>query len=236
MAPDVLTLTFDGPVAVLGDVHGALDQLDRLLPQLEGRALLVLGDLCDRGPDTRSVLDRLIARGAQGVLGNHEEWFLAYAQGRGLDSFALSAAMGGRATLASYGIPGTTPRELEALRLLVPHEHRAFLEGLATIVDLAVFGTKYWLSHAAPSALPRDVPTADVLPHLARTRRAELRWSGTEPAAAPVLDRTLVMGHMRQDEPVDLGHVIALDTGAGLPGAGQLSALLLPERTFLSVR
>lgn len=233
MGPDVLPLSFDGPVAVIGDVHGEVEKLDRLLPLLDGRALLVLGDLCDRGPDTRGVLDRLIARGAQGVLGNHEEWLLTFSQGRGLDPFALSAAMGGRATLASYGIPGTTPRELEAMRLLIPHEHRDFLASLATLVDLTVCGTQYWLTHAAPSALPRDLPLAEALPHLARSRRAELRWSGTDPSRAPALDRTLVMGHMQQAAPLDLGHVIALDTGAG--SGGPLSALLLPERRFVSV-
>ena len=75
----------DGPVDVVGDVHGEIDALNALLAQLgydergahpQGRHLVFIGDLCDRGPDSPAVLERvmdLVQRGAaQGVLGNHE--------------------------------------------------------------------------------------------------------------------------------------------------------------------
>jgi hypothetical protein len=75
----------DGPLDVIGDVHGELDALETLLTRLGydrrgdhplKRRLVFLGDLVDRGPDSPAVLDRvqqLIARGsAQSILGNHE--------------------------------------------------------------------------------------------------------------------------------------------------------------------
>lgn len=70
--------------AVIGDIHGRADLLEQLLAMIpRQRKVLVAGDLCDRGPDTRRVLDLLIARGARGALGNHEEWFLRWARGDG---------------------------------------------------------------------------------------------------------------------------------------------------------
>ena len=44
------------------------------------------------------------------------------------------------------------------------------------------------------------------------------------------------MGHAPRDEPLDTGDVIAIDTGAGTrDGGGRLTALLLPERKFVTV-
>nr|MBK7068215.1 metallophosphoesterase [Deltaproteobacteria bacterium] len=76
---------FDGPIDVVGDVHGELDALLSLMRVLgydergehpRGRRLVLLGDLCDRGPDSPGVLAlarRMIEEGrAQAVLGNHE--------------------------------------------------------------------------------------------------------------------------------------------------------------------
>jgi hypothetical protein len=76
---------FDGRIDVVGDVHGEIDALVRLLQVLgydadgrhrERRRLVFVGDLCDRGPDSPAVfalVQRLHATGrAQCVLGNHE--------------------------------------------------------------------------------------------------------------------------------------------------------------------
>ncbi len=75
----------DGPVDVVGDVHGEIEALERLLCELgydptgnhpAARSLVFVGDLCDRGPDSVAVIRRvaaLVQRGrAQCVLGNHE--------------------------------------------------------------------------------------------------------------------------------------------------------------------
>lgn len=74
-----------GPLDVIGDVHGEVEALDALLRELgyderarhpDGRKLVFVGDLCDRGPDSIAVIQRVqawIAAGrAQCVLGNHE--------------------------------------------------------------------------------------------------------------------------------------------------------------------
>jgi hypothetical protein len=77
---------FDGPLDVIGDVHGELDALRALLGHLgydpatgahpQGRRLVFLGDLTDRGPDspgTAALVERFVGAGrAQCLLGNHE--------------------------------------------------------------------------------------------------------------------------------------------------------------------
>lgn len=71
----------DGPLAIIGDVHGELGALDALLQQLDElpgpkRGLAFVGDLTDRGPDSPGVMRRvralMDAGRAQLVLGNHE--------------------------------------------------------------------------------------------------------------------------------------------------------------------
>lgn len=118
----VRTVSFDGPVAVIGDVHGQSELLRALLARLGNMPVIVVGDLCDRGPDTRGVIDQLIVRGAIGVFGNHDLWLAAWAAGEGFDSLALG--IGGATTLASYGVTvADAPNRGDA----VPEAHRRWL-------------------------------------------------------------------------------------------------------------
>ena len=75
----------DGPLDIVGDVHGELEALQNLLLHLgydsegnhsEGRHLIFVGDLVDRGPDSLGVV-RLVAKlmrngAASCIVGNHE--------------------------------------------------------------------------------------------------------------------------------------------------------------------
>lgn len=76
---------FDGPVDIVGDVHGEIEPLLSLLGHLgydtagnhpDKRRLIFLGDLIDRGPDSPGVVALvrgMVERGrAQCVMGNHE--------------------------------------------------------------------------------------------------------------------------------------------------------------------
>ena len=227
----------DGPVAVIGDVHGDAVRLHRLLRKLEGRTILFAGDLNDRGPDTRGVIDLMLGVGAAGVRGNHEEWLIALAQGR-FDTFALHPRMGGAATLLSYGIEARSPSAVEAEAHRIPFAHRDFLWSLPVAIDLTVCGQSYWLTHAGIPPGPRfseALPRSEIVPWLVRNRPDALLWSNNPPEGALAVDRPVIMGHMCQVEPIDLGHVIAIDTGCGTTDPWSLTALLLPEREFLTV-
>jgi hypothetical protein len=85
---------FDGPIDVVGDVHGEIAALHELRRRLgyddkgrhpQGRRLVFVGDLGDRGPDSPSAVEwvrDLVDRGrAQAVLGNHDFNALAAAAG-----------------------------------------------------------------------------------------------------------------------------------------------------------
>lgn len=76
---------FEGPLDVVGDIHGQVDALRSLLRELdyspegshpEDRKVIFVGDLIDRGPDSVAVVEQvssMVAAGnAQCVLGNHE--------------------------------------------------------------------------------------------------------------------------------------------------------------------
>ena len=67
----------------IGDVHGKAGMLDELLQHWDGRSQLVfLGDLIDRGEDSRAVLERVKAlveqEGAVCLSSNHEYMFLSW--------------------------------------------------------------------------------------------------------------------------------------------------------------
>lgn len=58
---------------VIGDVHGCYNTLLALIAQLpKDSDLCFVGDLIDRGPDSKKVLDFVIEGKHQCVLGNHE--------------------------------------------------------------------------------------------------------------------------------------------------------------------
>jgi len=83
--PPLVQPLFDGPIDIVGDVHGEIDALLALLHHLgydesglhaERRRLVFVGDLTDRGPDSPAVvtlIQGLVESGvAQCVLGNHD--------------------------------------------------------------------------------------------------------------------------------------------------------------------
>jgi hypothetical protein len=86
----------EGPLDIVGDVHGETQALDLLLARLgyradgrhaEGRRLVFIGDLCDRGPDSPGVFERVRRIVGEGrglcLLGNHELNLLRHAHKQG---------------------------------------------------------------------------------------------------------------------------------------------------------
>jgi len=83
--PSLVQPLIDGPLDIVGDVHGEIGALRSLMGHLgytddgrhsKGRRLVFLGDLTDRGPDSPAVVElvgELLESGrAQCVLGNHD--------------------------------------------------------------------------------------------------------------------------------------------------------------------
>jgi serine/threonine protein phosphatase 1 len=237
MSSEVPEFVCTAPAAVLGDIHGSFAALQELLPKLGDRELFVIGDVCDRGPDTKRVIDLLVSKKARGVLGNHEEWFRQWVCEGTFRPKAAYGGMGSRATLASYGVAKDHP---VGAHRAVPDSHRAWLEGLEHVAGLTVCGDRFWMVHAGISPLlvrllsPRET-TAAIVPRLYRERDHYALWNDSRPEDCPAVDRPVIMGHKPRAEPWLTNHVLAIDTGAGTTRTGRLSALLLPERRTISV-
>lgn len=228
-------------VAVIGDIHGRLDLLDALLARLGDIPIVSAGDVCDRGDDTRGVIDRLMEREALGVRGNHEEWLIRWASGDGFDDFALSPAMGGSATLASYDVdPMGSIGDIEEQHVRVPLAQRRWLAGLPLALSLRVAGHRYWVVHAGLPPrfrIPKTLDPQYRVAWLCANHPQMMTWAKMHPEACIRTDGTVIMGHVPLPKPIDADHVIAVDTGAGTWGPqGALTAIVLPERVFISVR
>jgi serine/threonine protein phosphatase 1 len=186
----------------IGDIHGCLIALDALLAAVglaDDDQLITLGDYVDRGPDSRRVLDRLIALFEAGRLislrGNHDEMMLAsrydWSERR------LWLRFGGVPTLESYGHDAD-----DRVYHLVPERHWRFLEH-----DL-----RNW--HETPTHLfvhawaDPDLPLAVQDTHV-------LLWQRLDLAVPHHSGKVLICGHTRQESglPLDLESTVCIDTG-----------------------
>lgn len=121
-----------GRLIAIGDIHGCANALRCLMTAIDpvpADTIVPLGDVIDRGPDSRGVLEQLIAWSAQcvlkPVLGNHEEMLLAVLRG---EASPLNwIRFGGAATLESYGFTGDLS--------VIPPDHVQFLETFADFVE-----------------------------------------------------------------------------------------------------
>lgn len=137
---------FSGPVDIVGDVHGEIGALRRLLDLLgydsggahaDGRRLVFVGDLIDRGEDSPAVValvKKLVNAGkAQCVLGNHElnilrglsregnGWFFPRNHDRERGHFLSSVDATPRERRSIYRWMRTLPLVLEREDLRVVH-------------------------------------------------------------------------------------------------------------------
>ena len=204
-----------GRLLAIGDIHGCLAALDRILeavnPQPED-TVVGLGDYVDRGPDSRGVIDRLLELGGRtqfvGIIGNHEQMMLDVI--RHGDPHHAWLRYGGLETLESYDFDG----ELDFL----PSDHDQFFESLGDYFEASDF----MFMHAAYDP---DVP-------LEHQETEVLRWhSLRDGVPGPhISGKTAVVGHTanRDGEIIDVGHLICIDTCCY--GGGWLTAMDLGSR------
>jgi serine/threonine protein phosphatase 1 len=122
---------------VIGDVHGCSRTLRRLVEQgiylTREDELFLLGDLIDRGPDSKGVLDFVFELRESGfsvmaVRGNHEDMYLRAGDSR--YNMDMWIANGGQTTLACFQADG--PGD-------IPHRYRTFLSSLPYYILLDGF-------------------------------------------------------------------------------------------------
>jgi len=215
----------DPPVCVVGDVHGCLDLLDRLLACIAtqpaaGRARLIFaGDMIDRGPDSAAVLARVQALCHAGravaLMGNHERLMLDF-----LDAPAHSGSPwlvnGGGATLLSLGVNPHRPDRPETLATALRAALPPGTEGWLRALPLSWREGALAVSHAgADPARPFEDQDDRALlwghRDFCRKRRSDGLW--------------IVHGHVIAPEVRAEGGRIGTDTGAF--ATGRLSAVWL---------
>jgi serine/threonine protein phosphatase 1 len=227
-------------VYAVGDIHGRLDLFDTLIAQVDAddaargiaeTTVILLGDLIDRGPDSRGVIetarDWATRRKVRFLAGNHEEMFLK--SFTSLETLRHFLRYGGRETLLSYPID---PREYQALSLgdlqarlpnLVPGEHVAFMEAME---DAITMGDYHFVHAGIRPGVALDAQ-----------RRSDLRW-----IREPFIDHdgdhgvVVVHGHTITSAVEEKPNRIGIDTGAFM--SGRLTALGLEgsDRWYLEAR
>ncbi|HHC29471.1 MAG TPA: serine/threonine protein phosphatase [Rhodobacterales bacterium] len=214
-------------VYAIGDIHGYLGELERahrLIAQDRAEVgdasapVVHLGDLCDRGPDTRGVIDFLLKGQERGepwvaLKGNHDRlmgYFLEDPPRHdvymmiGWDWFHEGS--GGRETLASYGVEIGEKERFYLLanrfRAAVPPAHRAFVQNLPTSYET----DEHIFVHAG---LRPGIP-------LAEQSETDLLWIRREfHDDSRDHGKLVVHGHTPVKAVTHYGNRVNLDTGAG---------------------
>ena len=216
---------------VVGDIHGRLDLLDRLLDKIHeeiearpARKVLVVfvGDLIDRGPSSAQVIERLRTYEQPRVrpvflLGNHEEVLLRILAGES-DLITKWRWFGGTECLRSYGLDPERlagmdeDQSLELIRKSIPKNHVEFLESFD---DSCRFGDYLFVHAGIRPGVEID-----------QQRQSDLRWI-REPFLFDDTDHGFVVvhGHTIRPEVEIRPNRIGIDTGAYRTGV--LSALAI---------
>lgn len=228
-----------GPFDVIGDIHGCLDELVELLTTLgyavsadytsahhpEGRTVVFVGDLVDRGPAVAGVLRLAMAMVAQGdalcVPGNHE--------------IKLVRALNGRNVTVSHGLA----ESIEQLKNEPPEfvdSARHFMDRLVSHVVLdegrlvvAHAGLREEM-HNRTSGVVRSFALFGDTTGETDEYGFPVRYPWAEEYRGKA---AVVYGHTPVPDAVWLNNTICVDTGCVF--GGKLTALRWPERETVSV-
>ena len=210
-------------IYAIGDIHGQRAMLERALALIEkdGGAnppVVFVGDYTDRGPDSRGVIEMLMAGVAAGrswtvLRGNHDRMFTWYLDDvpredphlfHGLSW--LNPRLGGNTTLASYGVAVTETRRTGDIhaeaRAAVPRAHIDFLTNRPLTHQ---HGDLFFVHAGIRPGVPIPEQTENDLIWI----RQDFVNDATDHG------RLIVHGHTATDRPTHFFNRFNLDGGAG---------------------
>jgi serine/threonine protein phosphatase 1 len=221
----------------VGDVHGRADLLRDLLERIRDDArgfasggppiLLFVGDYVDRGPDSRGVIDEILAEKKRDqfrmicLRGNHDAYLLNFLENG--ETGPMWMDVGAAATLLSYGVSPprlrtdtSAWREASAqLQRAMPQDH---LDLLASASLMANFRDYVFVHAGVRPGVALDQQTDEDL----MTIRGKFLASDN-----PADGKVVVFGHTPFDQPYVRPRKIGIDTGAY--SSGVLTALRIFE-------
>jgi serine/threonine protein phosphatase 1 len=224
----------------IGDIHGHLDRLieahrlieaDRAAHGQADAPVVHVGDLVDRGPDSRGVVDFLSRGTAEGknwitLLGNHDRMFAGFLAhpdfhdpGLRQDLHWFDYRLGGEETLASYGVPDAGSRLLfdvhAEAQARVPAEHRRFL---GTLQRHFLRGEALFVHAGVRPGVPLAEQTEDDLVWIRRGFLDDPQDHGA----------LVVHGHTAIGEATHYGNRLNIDSSVAY--GGTLSAVVIEGR------
>lgn len=235
----------DRPLFVVGDIHGAIDLLDALLPRLDAwcdshglddAVLVFVGDAVDRGEHSRAVLERLhdLSQGLPDhvvcLMGNHERMMLDFLDAPG-EAGPRWLRNGGLQTLASFGLRGlhlaSEPAELGQAARALRAALRPGLEDWLRALPLIWQSGNVCVCHAGTDvANPPD-----------RQDEKMLVWGrGGRPETPRADGLWVVHGHHVVDTPVAAHGHVAVDAGACFTGRLAAAAIHDDQVRFITAQ
>jgi diadenosine tetraphosphatase ApaH/serine/threonine PP2A family protein phosphatase len=222
-------LDHPGRLYIIGDIHGRLDLLNRLIDRIgrdaqhyDGANVAVtLGDYVDRGPDSRGVINRLLNNPFPGeyvaLKGNHEALFEKFLKEPDIGSYWRQ--LGGLETLHSFGVPVKplmTGKKFEdaaeQLRSALSTDELKFLKSLKTSFAI----DRFFMCHAG---VRPGVP-------LDHQREEDLLWIRDDFLRSDAdFGKIIVHGHTPIESPEFRPNRINIDTGAF--ATGRLTCLVV---------
>jgi protein phosphatase len=231
-----------GPFDIVGDVHGCFDELLELLTRLgyavtvdgdrhvasppEGRKLVFVGDLVDRGPGTPAVLRLVSALVEAGqafcVPGNHDVKLVKALKGRNVQ---LTHGLADSMAQLEKETPEFRQQMAKFLDGLI--SHYVFDDGKLVVAHAGLKESMQGRGSAAVREFALYGETTGETDDFGLPVR--YNWSADYRGKALV-----VYGHTPVAEPLWLNNTVNLDMGCVF--GGSLSALRYPEREIVSVR
>ena len=199
-----MTIQHPKRLLAIGDIHGCLDLLLKLIENVQPTVndqLVFLGDYIDRGPESRGVVEYLSALQHQFpnsvfLRGNHEQRLLDFLAGTETLMFLLN---GGASTLESYET-SDNPKPT------IPSGHLIFFNNLQSSYTC----NDFIFVHAGlrPGVSFEEQDEHDMLWIRGEFINSDYDWG-----------KKVVFGHSPQAEVLIKENMIGLDTGAAYNGA-----------------
>ena len=210
------------PHLIIGDVHGCFKTLQALIAQRPDHKVILLGDLIDRGPNSRAVIEWVMKTGTPSVAGNHEDLALAFSGHTKLGfqskcgehyDYNIWLNNGGNKVIENYfGQPLPVdvltwmsqlppyiivgPRDKQGRKLLVSHT------GYGLGADTGHWLNVLWGRHPEDGDFPKD-------------------------------KYYRIFGHNREETPRITDNYAMIDTGAAYKGYGKLTGMVWPSKEII---